>query len=826
MDVLETQKTKLATHRIFSAACTLSQLLCIQPWYDNRKNEFKWPLGYQLYSLLFGFGVISGLGLVLYRSERKTVNEVDGVLTGLNTTMLVLLVAILVLGSNLNRYSWKFLLTEIGNLTSALVEEKETTHVLDEFYLQFCLGHVMFVGTVIFVAYFVQYDHMLSIYCLLTEFIVEYYCFIATTVISNFIILTKWKYRNIVKALDDIDIKAGDLEKALTQIVSIGQSCKTMSELVDCCNRIQGWQVLWLLARAVLQLLRSVNWLIAIGDDFKWPSFMAIVLNALIGLLYSSVYGILLIFGLTYVSYKSEKTSFNKADSILGGINTTILIFLVAVLVLGTNVNRGSWKLLLTEIRDITLSLVEDKEAVPILDEFYLQVIVGHVIFIASATFMSCFAKFSDKYYIVMEYIPEYYCLMATTINNTNQPDKVVEGILSIRQKYLGVSELVDCFNKLQGWQNLWIFVRSVVQLLRSVNWLMHVGDDFTWFSFIAIASSVGVVLGESAYIILCCESATAAGNKVEKTCHKLQENFELTSKAREELFRLAEITKSFAPKFTAANFFVINKGTILGIINIATTYLIVIIQFNDSVKHKSTVMITDTVSTIAPFLATDNNTIYVYHTFMKEDDDDDTTNNSETISLTNLFVRSPLTAKDAVDGVILLGVRILSSFSAVPTAAPAPPRSNLLIDETLGGSDTPSCEQNDFVIDFGRSNSLLCLWCRSLPDLPREDTWLFFPHLLDPVLNFDSGHARFRPTDNARSDAPSLLVAIQDLGYASMGYPQLAGYYARSYTSRSHLDYLQSDVIGKRSAVNEDTAQLVHATLTWKKPNIYKPDV
>nr|CAH7734466.1 unnamed protein product [Callosobruchus chinensis] len=612
MAILETLKNKRASHRIFSATCQLSQFLCIQPWYDKEKNEFKWPLGYQLYSLFFGFGVISGLGVVLYRSERNTVNRVDEVLTILNTTMLVLLVAVLVLGSNLNRYSWKFLLTEIGNLTSALVEEAETTHILDEFYLQFYFGHVIFVGTVIFVTYFVQYDHILSIYCLLTEYVVEYYCFIATTIISNYIILTKWKYRNIVKALDDIDVKADDLDKTLSQIVDVGHSCKVMSELVECCNRIQGWQVLWLLGRAVLQLLRSVNWLLAVGDDFKWPSFLAIVLNAFIGLVYSLVYGILLILGLTYVSYKSERTSLNKVDSILEGINTTILIFLVAVLVLGTNVNRSSWKLLLTEIRDFTLSLVEDKEAVPILDEFYLQVFVGHVIFIGTSTFMSCFAKFSDKSYIVMEYIPEYYCLMATTINSnflmiakwkyrhivcslescisdTCQPGKIVEDILSIRQKYLGVSELVDCFNKLQGWQNLWIFARSVVQLLRSVNWLMHVGDDFTWSSFLAIVASAGVVLGESAYIILCCESATAAGNKVEKTCHKLQENFELTSKAREELFRLAEITKSFAPKFTAANFFVINKGTILGIINIATTYLIVIIQFNDSVKHKST---------------------------------------------------------------------------------------------------------------------------------------------------------------------------------------------------------------------------------------------
>ncbi|KAJ8948617.1 hypothetical protein NQ314_008380 [Rhamnusium bicolor] len=74
--------------------------------------------------------------------------------------------------------------------------------------------------------------------------------------------------------------------------------------------------------------------------------------------------------------------------------------------------------------------------------------------------------------------------------------------------------------------------------------------------------------------------SVSSTGKEMSQLCHKLQGNFDVDSKVRKELFKLADIARSYEPEFTAANFFVINKGTILGIINIATTYLIVLIQF------------------------------------------------------------------------------------------------------------------------------------------------------------------------------------------------------------------------------------------------------
>ncbi|KAJ8948613.1 hypothetical protein NQ314_008376 [Rhamnusium bicolor] len=93
---------------------------------------------------------------------------------------------------------------------------------------------------------------------------------------------------------------------------------------------------------------------------------------------------------------------------------------------------------------------------------------------------------------------------------------------------------------------------------------------------------------GESVYIIMCCELSSSTGKKFQQLCHKFQADFDVSSRSRKELFKLADIAKSYKPKFTAANFFVVRKGTILGIIHIATTYLIVIIQFNSKGHEKN----------------------------------------------------------------------------------------------------------------------------------------------------------------------------------------------------------------------------------------------
>lgn len=50
------------------------------------------------------------------------------------------------------------------------------------------------------------------------------------------------------------------------------------------------------------------------------------------------------------------------------------------------------------------------------------------------------------------------------------------------------------------------------------------------------------------------------------------------------------------------------------------------------------------------------------------------------------------------------------------------------------------------------------------------------------------------------------------------MGYAKLTGDHARTNASGCHFDDSEADVIGKRTAVDEDTAELVYSSLTCKK--------
>lgn len=83
------------------------------------------------------------------------------------------------------------------------------------------------------------------------------------------------------------------------------------------------------------------------------------------------------------------------------------------------------------------------------------------------------------------------------------------------------------------------------------------------------------------------------------------------------------------------------------------------------------------------------------------------------------------------------------------------------------------------------------------------------------PVSLSIGPHLGFAAPDCSWSDGSSLLVPAQDLGHTAMGHPELAGDDTGSNAMVGHLHYLMSDVVGKRPAVDEHTAELVHSALS-----------
>ena len=78
------------------------------------------------------------------------------------------------------------------------------------------------------------------------------------------------------------------------------------------------------------------------------------------------------------------------------------------------------------------------------------------------------------------------------------------------------------------------------------------------------------------------------------------------------------------------------------------------------------------------------------------------------------------------------------------------------------------------------------------------------------------SGRLWFRSADDSRPDAARLLIAVEDFRDAAVGDAELSGDDARTDSGRGQLDDFESDVVGQRTAVDKDAAQLVDPALTF----------
>lgn len=74
-----------------------------------------------------------------------------------------------------------------------------------------------------------------------------------------------------------------------------------------------------------------------------------------------------------------------------------------------------------------------------------------------------------------------------------------------------------------------------------------------------------------------------------------------------------------------------------------------------------------------------------------------------------------------------------------------------------------------------------------------------------------------FAASDGSGSDRTRLLVPAQDFGHAAVGDAELSGNDARPDPVVGHLHDLVADVVGQRSAVDEDSSELVDSALTQR---------
>lgn len=81
------------------------------------------------------------------------------------------------------------------------------------------------------------------------------------------------------------------------------------------------------------------------------------------------------------------------------------------------------------------------------------------------------------------------------------------------------------------------------------------------------------------------CDLVNTAYKRIICVCRRQQERFKNENEIRQELFNFGVNLSSTEVYVTAANFFDINKKNLFGVFATTTTYLIVVLQYNQKIQ-------------------------------------------------------------------------------------------------------------------------------------------------------------------------------------------------------------------------------------------------
>lgn len=84
-------------------------------------------------------------------------------------------------------------------------------------------------------------------------------------------------------------------------------------------------------------------------------------------------------------------------------------------------------------------------------------------------------------------------------------------------------------------------------------------------------------------FFVILCQRIINEAKVTEKLCFAFQDQVFQKGEQRQELLILANAVGRRIPVFSAAGYFQINKETLMSIFSTITTYVIVLIQLNDS---------------------------------------------------------------------------------------------------------------------------------------------------------------------------------------------------------------------------------------------------
>ncbi|KAL1506575.1 hypothetical protein ABEB36_005909 [Hypothenemus hampei] len=160
--------------------------------------------------------------------------------------------------------------------------------------------------------------------------------------------------------------------------------------------------------------------------------------------------------------------------------------------------------------------------------------------------------------------------------------------IVTSRNIYLNIVDNVDLFNCLFGRHMFYVMAMSTIQCLAI--WLLSLNIKNNEFSNTIYTYYSNIIFNLEAiffpYVMtLCCDLTQGAGQRLLVTCYSIQNAFKITSEEHKELELFANRIINRKIVFRAANFFDLDRRTMLAIFFNVTTYFIALTQV-ESIKQ------------------------------------------------------------------------------------------------------------------------------------------------------------------------------------------------------------------------------------------------
>ncbi|KAG5873900.1 hypothetical protein JTB14_005511 [Gonioctena quinquepunctata] len=187
--------------------------------------------------------------------------------------------------------------------------------------------------------------------------------------------------------------------------------------------------------------------------------------------------------------------------------------------------------------------------------------------------------KSNDLHNIINSFIPK---------GNTKQINNL-KSIKEVTDYYLLLSEMVDMFNRLFGWQIFLVTENIIFLLLDVANSFMVSLDHSQKFSegndeigtiVLLISISVMMIIFHSR-VVLHCEDVNRESRQTLTICYNLQQTVEPDSEERKELIILSDVVNLLKTRTNAAGFYYVDRGLLSRVFAYIFSYSIVLVQFN-----------------------------------------------------------------------------------------------------------------------------------------------------------------------------------------------------------------------------------------------------